>query len=51
MTKRQKKLRREHFKLIRKLENLLYHPNFIRKNVEDLIKDVEKQHLKEFNRL
>jgi|TARA_R100000482_G_scaffold29619_1_gene9493 sugar-specific transcriptional regulator TrmB len=51
MTKKQKKLRREHFKLIRKLENLLHHPNFIRKNIEDAIKDAEKEHLKQFNRL
>jgi len=51
MTKKQKKLRYEHFKLIKKLENLLYNPNFVRKNIEDAIEDAKKEHLKQFNRL
>ena len=51
MNKKQKRLRREHFKLIRKLEDALYHPNFIRKNVERAIRDASKEHLKEFNQL
>tara|TARA_R100001591_G_scaffold59270_1_gene69139 strand:+ start:680 stop:835 length:156 start_codon:yes stop_codon:yes gene_type:complete len=51
MNKKQKKLRREHFKLLRKLEGLKNHPNFIKENIEDAIKDAQKQHLKEFNQL
>ena len=51
MNKKQKKLRREHFKLLKKLEGLKHHPNFIRKNIEDAINAAQKQHLKEFNQL
>jgi len=51
MNKKQKKLRREHFKLLRKLKDAKHHPNFIKENIEDAIKDAQKQHLKEFNQL
>ena len=50
MSKRQKKLRRKHQKFMNKLRELREHPNFIKSNVDDLIKTEEKNHLKEFNK-
>jgi predicted nucleic acid-binding Zn-ribbon protein len=59
MNKRQKKLRREHLKYMKKLREIsdlqhycdepIEHPNFIKSNVDDLMADEQKKHLREFN--
>ena len=49
MNKRQKKLRREHLKYMKKLREIREHPNFIKSNVDDLMADEQKKHLREFN--
>ena len=49
MSNRQKTLRRKHKKYMSKLREMREHPNFIKNNVDDLIKTEEKNHLKEFN--
>mgnify|MGYP000250379223 FL=1 len=50
MNKKQKKLRREHLKYIKKLREIREHPNFIKGNIDDLIANEEKKHLIEFNK-
>ena len=37
MNKRQKKLRREHLKYMKKLREIREHPNFIKSNIDDLM--------------
>jgi len=50
MNKKQKKLRKEHLKYIKKLREIREHPNFIKSNIDYLIANEEKKHLIEFNK-